>query len=169
MIFLKPPRGGIGSANRYLQQFEYMFVFSKGVPKTANMIKDRENVWIETGRKLLYRDRDELKRSSMLKGYGKFGKRTNVWKYNVAGGHNSNIAYEHPAIFPEKLARDHIISWSNEGDLVYDPFLGSGTTAVMAIETNRNWIASEINADYCSISEARITTAIQKQNQLKLF
>ena len=66
------------------------------------------------------------------------------------------IAYQHSAIFPEQLANDHIISWSNENDLVYDPFMGSGTTAKMAILNKRNWIGSEISKEYCEIAEKRI-------------
>ena len=69
------------------------------------------------------------------------------------------VAFKHPAIFPEQLANDHIISWSNEGDLVYDPFMGSGTTAKMALVNKRNWIGSEISEEYCKIIERRITTA----------
>ena len=66
------------------------------------------------------------------------------------------IAFKHPASFPEKLAEDHIVSWSNEGDLVYDPFMGSGTTAKMAKINKRNYIGSEISKEYCDIIEKRI-------------
>ena len=69
---------------------------------------------------------------------------------------SDKFAYEHPAMFPESLASDHIISWSNEGDLVYDPFMGSGTTAKMAILNKRNWVGSEISEEYCKIIERRI-------------
>jgi site-specific DNA-methyltransferase (adenine-specific) len=70
--------------------------------------------------------------------------------------HGEKIAFEHPATFPEKLANDHIVSWSNEGDLVYDPFMGSGTTAKMAILNNRKYIGSEISKEYCEIAEQRL-------------
>ena len=70
------------------------------------------------------------------------------------------VAFKHPAIFPEQLANDHIISWSNEGDIVYDPFMGSGTTAKMAILNNRNWIGSEISKEYCEIANERIQKAL---------
>ena len=66
------------------------------------------------------------------------------------------FAHEHPAIFPEALCRDHIISWSNEGDLVYDPFMGSGTTAKMALVNKRNFIGSEISEEYCKIANKRL-------------
>ena len=87
--------------------------------------------------------------------------RPNIFFYNVGMMNSSKdrFAFEHRAIFPEQLANDHIISWSNEGDLVYDPFMGSGTTAKMAILNKRNWIGSEISEEYCKIIERRITTA----------
>ena len=79
-----------------------------------------------------------------------FQARANVWEIASSG------RSKHPAIFPESLANDHIISWSNEGDLVYDPFMGSGTTAKMAVLNNRNYIGSEISKEYCEIAEKRI-------------
>ena len=87
-----------------------------------------------------------------------YGVRFNIWSYSTGGGNSSKdkIAFQHPAIFPEQLAYDHIISWSNKGDLVYDPFMGSGTVAKMAIKTGRNWIGSEIDEEYCEIIKKRI-------------
>lgn len=84
--------------------------------------------------------------------------RRNVWNYLVNGGSSSNesITFQHPAIFPEKLARDHILSWSNEGDTVLDPFSGSGTTAKMAKHNGRRYIGIEINSEYCEIAEQRL-------------
>ncbi len=84
--------------------------------------------------------------------------RFNIWRViNGNGfGQKDKIAYKHPATFPEQLANDHIISWSNENDLVYDPFMGSGTTAKMAIANNRKWIGSEISKEYCDIIRERL-------------
>src|SRR5574344_2044312 len=81
------------------------------------------------------------------------------WEYATGKGKSTkdDFAFKHPAMFPEQLANDHIISWSNEGDLVYDPFMGSGTTAKMAILNKRDWIGSEISEEYCKIIERRIT------------
>jgi len=81
----------------------------------------------------------------------------NVWSYTVSGGSMSEdkIAHKHPAIFPESLVRDHIISWSNEGELVYDPFIGSGTTAVVAKRLKRNFAGSEISKEYHDIFMSR--------------
>lgn len=87
-----------------------------------------------------------------------FGARFNIWRYNTGAGYSTKdeIAFKHPAIFPEKLAYDHIITWTNENDLVYDCFMGSGTTAKACISTNRNWIGSEMSSEYCEIIEKRL-------------
>ena len=87
-----------------------------------------------------------------------YGYRNNIWKYNNGAGYSSKdeIAFEHPAIFPEQLAEDHIATWSNEGDLVYDCFGGSGTTAKMAHKWKRNWILSEISKEYVELAKKRL-------------
>jgi len=160
MIYSKPPRGAVGNNKTYWQSFEYMFIFSKGFPKTINLIIDRKNKESRDGdngtKRLQNGDLLKLKRG----GYGEYGRRTNIWEYRIGKGHSTsdNIAFGHPAIFPEKLARDHIISWSNKGDLIYDPMMGSGTVAKMCIQTGRDFIGSEINKDYCDIAEKRIAT-----------
>ena len=162
MIYLKPPRGAVGNNNTYWQTFEYMFVLSKDKPKTINLIEDRENKEARSGDSGTKRLRD----GSLLKlkrgGYSKFGRRTNVWEYLIGKGHSASdtIAYEHPAIFPEKLVQDHILSWSNKGDIVYEPFMGSGTTAKMAILNNRKYIGSEISTEYCKIAEKRLAQLV---------
>ena len=135
-------------SNRYTQIFEFMFVFSKGKIK-ANLICDKKNKWAG------FKDF-----SGKLKNpVPKYSPRTNIWKYTT-----SFNGIKHPAPFPEKLASDHIITWSNENDLIYDCFMGSGTTAKMAIINNRNFIGSEMSIEYVKISNDRI-----KKTQLKLF
>ena len=146
MLFEKnsPAYPARASGNRYTQIFEYMFIFSKGCPTNVRLICDKPNKW--AGHKDF---------SGKLKNpVPNFSPRNNIWKYVT-----SFNGVNHPAPFPEQLANDHIISWSNEGDLVYDPFMGSGTTAKMAILNKRNWIGSEISDEYCKIIERRITTA----------
>lgn len=144
--------------NRYHQVFEYMFVLSKGKPKTFNPIIDRKNKYPSKRYYSLKRERNgEFTKRGPFK-MEEFSKRFNIWKYEV-GLHKSSkdrIAYKHPAIFPEKLADDHIVSWSNENDIVYDPMVGSGTTVKMAIKNNRNWIASEVLKEYYDIAIERI-------------
>ena len=148
------------SSNRYVQIFEYMFVFSKGKPKTSNLIKDKPNRWAgqTTFGNSSNRQKDGNIISTGKRLIAEFGTRTNIWRYaNGFGfGQSDKIAYKHPATFPEQLAKDHIISWSNEGDLVLDPFLGSGTTCKIAKEMNRNYIGFEISQEYIDIAKERL-------------
>jgi site-specific DNA-methyltransferase (adenine-specific) len=141
--------------NRYQQCFEYMFVLSKNKPKTLNLIQDRKNV--SFGRKVTGTDRDANGITKKVGGYGKlineFGIRWNVWKVNSVKG---NVKVNHPAMFSEQLAHDHIISWSNEGDTILDCFLGSGTTGKMAKQLNRNFVGIEISQEYLNIARERI-------------
>jgi DNA modification methylase len=80
--------------------------------------------------------------------------KTNIWQYAVGmGGTTSDkIAFKHPAVFPEKLAYDHILSWSNKGDLVFDPMCGSGTTCKMAAKAGRRFLGVDISQDYIDIA-----------------
>lgn len=159
MIFKKPPRGAVGNNRSYWQSFEYMFVFSKGYPKTINLIMDRNNKEKRAGDKSSKRYPDGSLRGVERGGYSQTGRRTNVWEYNTGKSHSSkdDCAFQHPAIFPEKLAEDHIISWSNRGDVIYDPFMGSGTVAKMAEKNGRLWIGSEISEEYCAIIRKRLS------------
>ncbi len=163
MIYVKTPRGAVGNNKTYWQAFEYMFVLSKGQPKTINLICDRENKEERNGDNSQKRMPDGTTIPVSRKGYKKMGRRLNVWQYLIGRNHSTTdvIAYEHPAIFPEKLAHDHIVSWSNPGDVVYDPFMGSGTTAKMAALAGRNWIGSELSSRYCEIAEKRISDALR--------
>jgi site-specific DNA-methyltransferase (adenine-specific) len=155
--------------NRYEQHFEYMFILSKGKPKTINLINDRKNKESRCGDNGTKR----LENGELLKvkrgGYSEYGRRTNIWEYGIGKGQSTkdDVAFKHPAIFPEQLATDHIISWSNENDLVYDPFMGSGTTAKMSILNTRNWIGSEISNEYCDIIEERVKKAWEEKRKEK--
>jgi len=150
--------------NRYWACFEYMFVLTKGKIKTYNMIKDRINK--HAGKIMTGTIRQNDGTIKPMTGSGQktisdFGKRKNVWSYNTGYRKMTSYkeAYNHPAIFPEKLATDHILSWSNPGDTVLDPFLGSGTTGVAAANTGRRFIGIEMDADYFTIAQARIQKA----------
>lgn len=144
--------------NRYEQQFEYMFVWSKGRLKTFNAIKQPCKT---AGSKNNHKSEKHYENShSMRKRDSEVMVKAEKYLYNIwflTTGIGDKV--KHNAPFPEQLANDHIISWSNEGDLIYDPFMGSGTTAKMAILNKRNWIGSEISEEYCKILERRITTA----------
>ncbi len=153
MIYAKNsymPHGG----NRYEQQFEYMFVLSKSSPNTCNKIR----IPCVTAGTKRYRGNEKKEAGMQARDIRTTVNETkplpNIWWFDVG----KNDKTEHSASFPEQLANDHIISWSNEGDLVYDPFMGSGTTAKMALMNKRNWIGSEISEEYCKIIERRITT-----------
>jgi DNA modification methylase len=142
--------------NRYEQSFEYMFVFSKGRPKAVNILTEKSLCAgkVNTGT-MRNGVRDEL---SSKHGAGKPCLETrikrNIFYYGV--GTERDNGGVHPAIFPEKLAQDHIATWSNKNDLIYDPFMGSGTTAKMAHLLGRRWIGSEISAEYCDIIQERL-------------
>lgn len=156
------------SSNRYHQVMEYMFVFSKGKPKTFNPLKDRKNRWTSSfGNSSTRQKNGELEKKGKIE-FDDYGMRFNIWRYaNGAGfGQKDEAAYGHPATFPEYLCGDHINSWSNEGDLVYDCFMGSGTTAKMAHLQKRNWIGSEMSKEYCEIAEKRIKPYLE---QTRLF
>jgi len=146
-------------AKRYDGLFEYMFVFSKRQPKSFNeIVENRTNIEKSICKKdIMVRQKDGSFKKSERINKGLVKKMGNVWTYlNNSNSTKDKIAFQHPAIFPEQLANDHIISWSNEGDLVYDPFAGSGTTGKMAILNNRRCIMSEISAEYCEIIKKRL-------------
>ena len=143
------------TGNRYHQHFEYMFAFSKGSPKTFNPITE------PTKYQGIANMKNRGKHGQLL--YEKIARTNekkigNVFFYSVGGGITTKdkIAYNHPAIFPEKLALDQIITWTNKNELVYDPFMGSGTTAKMSHIFNRKWIGSEISTEYIEIAEKRL-------------
>ena len=157
------------SNNRYHQTFEFMFVLSKSKINIFNPIKDRKNIYAVRGG-----DCKRQKDGTMKKGekgglaLNELGLRYNVWHYKIGGGNvtKDKCAYIHPAIFPEQLAKDHIISWSNEGDTVFDPFMGSGTTGKMAKILNRDFIGIELDPEYFEIATKRIEN---HKVQLKCF
>ena len=146
---------------RYTQIFEYMFVFCKGKIKTGNLICDKANKWAghtNWGKNTQRGKNGELKETKDIKPVPDFSPRNNIWKYNVGKGFNSSDkeSHKHPAIFPEKLAEDHILSWSNEGDVVLDPFMGSGTTCKMAKKNGRKYIGIDMSEEYCALAKSII-------------
>jgi len=143
------------TGNRYHQHFEYMFALSKETPKTFNPITE------PTKYQGLANMKNRGQNGSL--DYEKVERTTekkvgNVFFYSIGGGISTKdkIAYSHPAIFPEKLVADQIKTWTNENELVYDPFMGSGTTAKIAHLLKRKWIGSEISKEYVEIAEERL-------------
>lgn len=149
------------TGNRYHQHFEYMFAFSKDAPKTFNPITEPT---IYNGLANMKNRGKEGTLNYKKVERTKEKKVGNVFFYSIGGGISTKdkIAYKHPAIFPEKLAFDQIKTWSNEGDLIYDPFMGSGTTAKVAHLLNRKWIGSEISLEYTEIANERLKEYIKK-------
>ncbi len=163
MIYQQAGTGAKGSNLAYWQSFEYMFILSKCSPKTVNRLNDIPNSAAGKKRSISQKSAKvgtRVDRPNVISPI--FSVRPNVWFY--ATGQNDTT--DHPAPFPEKLAADHIYSWSNESDLVYDPFMGSGTTAKMAHLQNRKWIGSEISAEYVALAEKRLEPYLM---QMRLF
>ena len=156
MIYKKTGGGARGSNLAYWQNFEYMFVFSKGRPKSINLICDKKNS--KAGSRdsgVNGRAKDGTKRYKKISRVAEFGRRENVWVI-PAGNNTRDDKTDHPAVFPESLAKDHIISWSNEGDTILDPFMGSGTTGKMAKILGRKFIGIELDEEYFKIAKERI-------------
>lgn len=153
------------SQDKYYQTFEYMFVFSKGKPKTVNLLCDRKNIWFGSWGNKSRRDVNGNLIKSEKYGANEQGIRFNIWRYNTGKGFTTKdeYAYEHPAMFPEKLAQDHILSWSNPDDWIMDPMMGSGTTGKMAVINQRNFIGCEIDPKYFAIAEKRIREAAMQE------
>ena len=155
MIWCKDGGGAIGSNLCYTQNFEYMFVFSKGKPKSVNLIYDKKNLSFGkkdgclTGR----RNANGEHKSEVRNHNHEYSRRNNWWRLVPQAEEGSSF---HPAVFPEILVRDHIISWSNEGDVVLDPFMGSGTTAKVARALGRKYIGFEISQQYVDLANKRL-------------
>lgn len=156
MVYQKNGQGAVGSIRAYWQEWEYMLVLAKGAPRTVNRIEDRKKARIGKGTvNSARRKADGTMPESKRIITKEMGIRPNVWKYDT-GGRDT----DHPAPFPQALASDHIQSWSNPGDVVLDPFAGSGTTLKAAKELNRRFIGIEINPEYVEICKRRIAQEV---------
>ena len=148
--------------NRYTPSFEYMFVFSKNKPKTVNLIEEKS---IYAGHKnqgtYYQKDGTLVNKFGVGKAIKDYKVKSNIFRYAVGGKSNG-----HPAVFPLKLAKEQIISWSNENDTILDPFMGSGTTGVACYDLGREFIGIELDEGYFKIAQTRIQDA---QSQGRLF
>ena len=155
MIWCKDGGGAVGSNLCYTQNFEYMFVLSNGKPKSVNLIRDKKNLSFGkkdgclTGR----RNANGEHKSEVRNHNHEYSRRNNWWRLVPQAEEGSSF---HPAVFPEILVRDHIVSWSNEGDVVLDPFMGSGTTAKVARALGRKYIGFEISQEYVDLANKRL-------------
>ena len=146
--------------DRYNQIFEYMFIFSKGKPNTFNPIMKKNVTAGAVRHSRKFRNADcEMVDWFNGKPINEYGVDNNVWimRNGMYKSTKDIVAFEHPAIFPEELAVRHVVSWTKENDLIYDPFMGSGTSAKAAIQLKRNWIGSEIDKGYCDVCEKRLS------------
>lgn len=148
----KPPING----PRYEPEFEYMFVFSKGKPSVANILREKS---LHPGARStggMRAENGEMKERTYKERVGETKARGNIWYLTRSSRSGDEFSRQHPATFPDALARDHILSWSNPGDTVLDPFLGSGTTGKMALLNDRNFIGIEISPEYLEIARKRM-------------
>lgn len=155
MIYAKNNPIPSDCGKRYRQCFEYMFCFSKGQPKTFNPItKSIKQEKAFKSFRITKVGRNDLDHDHIAP---KERKVNNIFFYNVGTSSSKDkIAFRHPAIFPEQLAEDQIRTWTNEGDVVYDCFMGSGTTAKSAELLGRRWFGSEISEEYVTIANERL-------------
>ncbi len=142
--------------NAYTNCFEFMIILSKGRPSTFNPLMTKT---VRTGYEMLpFNKRSDGINKKILGKLNEEKVKVNIWEYAVGlGGTTSDkIAFQHPAVFPEKLAEDHILSWSKRGDIVFDPMCGSGTTCKMALLNGRKFIGCDISKEYIEIARKRI-------------
>ena len=163
MIYAKGNGPHTGATNiRYRQAFEYMFVFSNGSPANVSLINDIPAR--KPGKNFIggRRKPDGSLRASSIEYVPDVLTRRNIWEYTIGYGHSAEmgVCYEHPAIFPLQLAKDHIVSWSKEGDLVLDPMAGSGTTLRAAVNLGRQAVGIEIEEKYCDIIRTRMQQGV---------
>jgi len=165
MIYMKWPR--YPGNTRYSHCWEFMFVLSKGAPKTVHLLRDRKN--LNPYQRVTGYDRnssnDKTNRSNRTIEITEFGYRFDAWWITASSSQEDKTALEHPASFPDQLAEDHILSWSNPNDLILDPFLGSGTTAKMAYLNGRHYCGIDISSEYCALAEKRIHLMIPAKYQ----
>lgn len=153
------------TARRYHQAWEYVFCLSKGTPETFNpiMVPTKHG---HARANMRHRGRNgntgynKTKRNSHTKV-------RNIFTYTIGGGHTTadREAHGHPALMPERMAEDQILTWTNPGDTVFDPFNGAGTSGKMAVKNHRNYIGTEVSREYCDLSRLRIGRILTTMNQ----
>jgi site-specific DNA-methyltransferase (adenine-specific) len=157
MIYAKknPMPAGV-SSKRYHQAWEYIFILSKDAPETFNPIMVKAKFG-HLDANMKHRGKDgEIKYTKTKR--NEFTKVRNIFEYSIGGGHSTKdkVAFGHPALMPEQLAHDMITTWTNEGDEVFDPFTGAGTTAKMCLLANRKFHGTELSLEYCELIKTRI-------------
>ena len=165
MIYAKknPMPAGV-SSKRYHQAWEYIFILSKDAPETFNPITVKAKFG-HLGANMKHRGTNGEMNYKKTK-RNEFTKVRNIFEYSVGGGHSSKdkVAFKHPAIMPEQLALDMILTWTNEGDQVFDPFTGAGTTAKMCLLSKRKFRGTELSIEYCDIIKERLDLTVMSHN-----
>ena len=160
MIYLKNGSGWKSYKKRHVNAFEYMFVLANGYPNTVNVIKDviAKKPGKATAPSSAIRESNGSIGGRQDKIVPAIIPRTNVWQYSHGKGSSaeSPVAHKHPAIYPLQLAKDHMQTWTNPGDLVIDPMAGSGTTMRAAVDLGRRAVCMEIHEPYCDLIEQRM-------------
>lgn len=161
MIYAKNnPVPSSTTSKRYHQAWEYIFILSKDTPSTFNPITVKSKYGhLKANTK--YRGKDGKIEYTQTK-RNEFTRVRNIFEYSIGGGHvtTDKVAYQHPALMPEKLAEDMIITWTNPGDTVFDPFTGAGTTAKICLLSGRKFHGTEISEEYCQLSKERLELTI---------
>jgi DNA modification methylase len=155
--------------NRYQSMFEYMFVLSNGKPNVFNPIMVKTIYHNNNGKYVTDRQADGTTKGKMIQCEKRERISGNIWRYCVGYMKSAKLkfVFDHPAIFPEQLAYDHVYSWTNEKATVLDPFGGSGTTAIACIRLNRRYILIEKEEKYCEIMAKRINTELEQTDFLR--
>ena len=161
MIYRKSGGPPIENKGRYKSAFEYMFVFSQGAPRTANLIYDKPCIHAGSSKVPRIRQGNSSIRQSPVYKIPPFTRRDNIWEYDTGYGIvGEKTVHKHPAVFPLALARDHIRTWTNPGDLVLDPMAGSGTTLRAAYDLGRRAVGVEIHEPYCDLIRRRLAQGV---------
>lgn len=149
------------SKGRYGGALEYAFILSKGKPRYFCPFRDKKNK--EAGREKIFSNRRidgtfPAKKKARVHPYGF---RSPIWFYATGKHHTANedYAFDHPALMPQQMAEDFILSWSKVGDLVFNPFAGAGTVLKMALLNHRRYLGFEINPKYVEIARRRLKEA----------
>ena len=158
MIYAKKnPMPASVNSKRYHQAWEYIFILSKDTPSTFNPIMVKAK-YGHLGANMKHRGNSDSNTEYTKTKRNEFTKVRNILEYSVGGGHSTRdkVSFSHPALMPEQLALDMITTWTNEGDTVFDPFTGAGTTAKMCLLSKRKFHGTELSLDYCEIAKQRL-------------
>jgi DNA modification methylase len=170
VIYKRDGNPGAWWNQRFRVDHEYILMFFKGNrPKTFH----KEHLMIPSKHAgKIYSGTDRLTNGGFKKiepkAVNPMKCRGTVWEYSTSNTEGNRLKLQHPATFPDKLASDLILCFSEPHDVVLDPMCGSGTTCVQAKLNNRQFIGIEISEEYCDIARKRLQIEAQA-NQVSMF